>query len=345
VLSRPGIVSLFKGLFACAAVASVAVACTAAPAGSEEPLPLDEALPPRKTEPAPPPDLQPQPEDQTVVPPCKDECDNESERRCAADGGAGGFEVCLRGSAGCLGWVAAKCAAGATCTPSTQTACFGACPPAGREACTQLGVKRCAAGGKLQTCTAEGGCPVWKETADCGAEGKICDGSACVTQCTSNCNAAGEKRCVAGTNNYETCTQVQPGCLRWQGATGCGSTKICTGAGSCVCNHECSTGSNTCVSPTTFKGCTTNAAGCRVRTAEKPCTRSLPSPGCFAYGAACFGTCNDQCATEGSITCTSPYTYQKCTRGSDQCRVLTTGSCYSGSGVCFASPTTCANGG
>lgn len=277
------------------------------------------------------------------IPGCEDTCPEEGERRCK-EGAAGSFEACLRAQNGCLAWMESACAAGDTCDPTSPAQCFGQCPPAGAQACEQVGTKRCT-GEKLEECVVEGGCPIWREAKDCGAENKICDGNACVTQCTSTCTTAGAKRCVAGTNNYETCKEVQPGCLKWQSATSCGSGKVCEGAGSCVCNHQCTTvGTDQCVSPTTFRTCTTNAAGCRVWTAQKNCARSLPSPGCFAYGKACFGKCADQCTTEGQITCTGSTSYVKCTRNSEQCLVSTSGTCKT-SLICFASPSTCANGG
>lgn len=321
----------------------LALACTAPYVEQatleSEPIPRNEPPPSGDGDP-----IVPVPADDGTSPfpqACEDTCANEGERRCKD---AKSFEACLRAANGCLAWSGSPCQGSATCDASSGAngACFGQCPPAGKTACPQLDAKRCT-GAKLEACTQESGCLVWKETQDCGASGKICDGSACVTQCTSNCTTLNERRCVAGTNNYETCKEVQPGCKKWQAATSCG-LKVCTGAGSCVCNDQCTTtGSNACVSPTTFKTCTTNAAGCKVYTAQKNCVRSVPSPGCFAYAKACFGTCDDQCNTEGQIICTGSSSYQRCVRGSDQCLDIQTGSCKT-SQVCFANPATCANG-
>lgn len=323
------------------ALAIVAVACSSAPPQDDALDPLPDRKVAKDQDETKPGDGEAIPGD-PLTPACTDGCAIEGERRCKA-GTTSTFESCLRGANGCLAWTDSTCANGSTCDPNATEACFGQCPPAGKEACSQLDTKRCT-GKKLEKCALDAGCPVWKEAEDCGASNKVCDGNACVTQCTSDCTTAGARRCVAGTNNYETCKEVQPGCLKWQAATSCGSSKVCTGAGSCVCNDQCTTvGQNQCVSPDTFKTCTTNAAGCKVWTTAKSCVRSVPSPGCFAYGKACFGQCNDQCATEGQITCTGSSSYVKCTRNSEQCLVVTSGSCRT-STVCFASPSLCANG-
>jgi hypothetical protein len=329
---------------AAAALAAFASACSS-PAPADNPIPDlrdddagidDTKKPPKQQQENPPPPDQ-------VTPACTDTCALEDERRCKA-GAPGSCEACLRGENGCLSWVESTCVDKKTCDPNARQSCVGLCPPQGRAACEQIGTKRCT-GTKLETCEVESGCPVWKESQDCAAQNKICDGTACVTQCTSNCTTAGARRCVAGTNNYETCAEVQPGCLRWQATKSCGSGKVCTGAGVCACNDECTTvGQNQCVSPTTFKTCTTNAAGCKVWTAQKNCVRSVPSPGCFAYGKACFGQCNDTCTTEGQITCTGPSSYVRCTRNSEQCLAVTSGNCKSASTICFSNPTQCVFG-
>lgn len=328
-----------------AALGIAALACSSAPP-SEDPFEAEPA-PDRNgggrssDETSPLPDPEPKIPGQPT-PACEDACDVEGERRCKA-GATDAFEACLRGEDGCLAWSASPCVDGGTCDEAGKQACFGQCPPAGREACPQLGTKRCA-DESLEQCAVEAGCPVWKELDDCGAKGKICDGSACVTQCVSTCATKGARRCVSGTNNYETCKEVQPGCLKWQAATSCGSGKVCQGAGSCVCSDQCTTlGASQCISPDTYRTCTKNAAGCKVWSTAKACARSLPSPGCFAYPKACFGQCADQCTTEGQITCTGSTSYVKCKRSAEQCLVSTPGTCKT-SQVCFASPSVCANG-
>lgn len=327
----------------CLALGAVAIACSSAPpTDPPEDLTIPDRDPPKKetneTEPEAPSTIPGEP----IAPACTDACETESERRCHA-GTPSSFESCLRNAKGCLEWVESACASGATCEPAAPEACFGQCPPAGKEACTQIDAKRCT-GTSLETCSLEGGCLVWKQDKDCAATNQICDGSACVTQCTSNCTTPNARRCVSGTNNYETCKEVQPGCLKWQSATSCGSSKVCTGAGVCACNDQCTTvGSNACVSPDTYKKCTTNAAGCKVWTAAKSCERSTPSPGCYAYPKACFGTCNDTCTTEGQITCTGSTSYVKCVRNAEQCLTTTSGTCKT-STACFSNPSLCANG-
>jgi hypothetical protein len=107
------------------------------------------------------------------------------------------------------------------------------------------------------------------------------------------------------------------------------------------CKHECTTVDRSqCSGPSSFRTCFTAADGCRKLTTAKSCTRSVPSPGCFAYPSACFGTCKDTCSNEGAITCTGSTTYQQCVRGSDQCLKWAIGSCKS-TLVCFASPSAC----
>lgn len=215
------------------------------------------------------------------------------------------IEVCLRAQSGCLAFATRQCTGGAACEPA-----------------------------KIDECSDEA---IEPATGDAGADAGA--------TCTSNCSSAGAKRCVSGSNSFETCKEVTPGCLRWQGAKACGAGMECTGAGVCTCDHQCTTlDASACSSPTQFKTCVKNANGCRVWSALKDCVRATPSPGCFAYSKACFGTCNDACSTEGSVTCSGPSSYVECVRNSsDQCLKIETGSCKT-STVCFASPKLCADG-
>src|SRR5690242_7952660 len=58
--------------------------------------------------------------------------------------------------------------------------------------------------------------------------------------CTSNCSTANAKKCANGTS-YQICKEIQPGCLKWTTAKSCGASMVCSGAGACSCDHQCTT--------------------------------------------------------------------------------------------------------
>lgn len=153
--------------------------------------------------------------------------------------------------------------------PPPSDASSNPCPPAGAEACTKADEARCT-GTKLETCATTGGCLVWRPIQDCAGLNKICDGKACVSSCTSDCSSLGARRCVPASNNFETCKEVESGCLKWQDATDCGTGKVCNGAGDCkstACNNNC--------------------AGCCVDIVTGPCMPGTTTSVCGKGGAKC----------------------------------------------------------
>ena len=231
---------LFGFVSLATALAAVLVGCTSAPPNAEDDLPTMPAPDRHQAGSDAPSEDQPPP---TLAPTCEDTCSLEGERRCSADKAS--YEVCVRGANGCLGFAASACISGSKCDPVLIEQCAGKCSG---EVCPQNDAKRCS-GQTVERCQLDKGCLVWKADQDCASSNEVCTGSSCETACTSNCTTAGAKRCVTGSNAYEVCKQVQPGCLRWQGTTACGSGMVCSG-GSCTCSNKCSTGSNSCVSPT-----------------------------------------------------------------------------------------------
>lgn len=112
----------------------------------------------------------------------------------------------------------------------------------------------------------------------------ICDATACVTQCTFDCTTLNARRFVAGTNDFETCKEVQPGCLEWQATTSCGSSKVCAGAGVCVCNDQCTTvGQITCTGSSSYVNCVRGSDQCLTTTSGSCKTSTV----CFASPSLC----------------------------------------------------------
>ena len=172
---------------------------------------------------------------------------------------------------------------------------------------------------------------------------KITVNSTCTNECSS-----GDRQCASNTS-YRECTQ-KDGCWIWDTNTSysCGSEKICTGNGNCVCTNECSTFETGCEGDKKYTcGDANDGDSCldRIYTSclhgcsNSECNPCPPNWNCTAW--SCSGnnatrTCTDSnsCGTNNgkpneSKICADGYA---CSSG--ECIATCTNKCSSGDKEC-----------
>ncbi len=167
------------------------------------------------------------------------------------------FARCEQVEPGCLQWAAEQ-----SC-PARQACSAGVCACVHEPGCTAAGLRDCQDATHARLCEADAaGCRAFAvET--CPA-GQTCAAGTCSTVCTSDagCTAVGLVRCNAA-GAAQTCTEVQPGCLKWGTAEPCGEHQACAAGTGCVCADACpSAGATGCAGPDFSETCQADPDGC-----------------------------------------------------------------------------------
>ena len=210
---------------------------------------------------------------------CSDECDLDATQ-CAEDV----VQVCVLGGSGCNEWQDDEDCSTLdpvqTCEDSSGDAvCVLECT----SECDTDGAQQCSVDDVIQTCTLDdsNGCFYWIDGTDCTTDADYCDDSGdpveCAT-CTNGCDTEGTTQCSATTEEVETCTADDNGCLDWAVGINCADTSQVCADGACVdVGLEAS-----CSDPVVVSEAHYAIAGDDF-TADFVNTQSLTGSGCYSY--------------------------------------------------------------
>lgn len=158
--------------------------------------------------------------------------------------------------------------------------------------CLNAGLAQCAAGGKVQTCSADAnGCLDWSAAVACSGQ-QFCDSvqSKCVA-CANGCTSAGATQCAG--SQVQTCATDANGCQSWGAATACPGSEYCDNVQQkCLtCVNTCPQASSTQCAGQQLQTCMANAQGCLAWSLAADC----PTAGQVCDGGQ--NKCVDVCTT------------------------------------------------
>jgi len=136
-----------------------------------------------------------------------------------------------------------------------QATCQNECPAVGERDCADDGWREC---GEYD----EDECLEWSPVTACAAN-EGCYGGECSVSCTSECETAGEKRCLFEEEGFQTCGDSDSdGCLDWNEQELCPAGFHCE-EGACVCDAICELGEQRCLEGVAaFETCDNHGGAC-----------------------------------------------------------------------------------
>lgn len=241
---------------------------------------------------------------------CINDCSPEGSKRCTS--GFTAYEVCGDyDEDDCLEWGGeTDCGTGKDCSGGVCVAddCSDQCTPKGAKECVPDTNAYYVCGDYDEDI-----CYEWGPAVYCG-EGEVCEGGACVEECTSECTN-GAKRCEAEATGYSVCADYNDdGCYEWGDTTFCGSGETCVD-GACVsstaCQTDCTKGDGIChaecesVCKNFYKECDGKAKDARV------CSGGLAITCCGTLAENCVESKKD-CDAGYCVPCEDECTANKC---------------------------------